>query len=224
MSPHGSMVCSALRAKAGGSISFLKRGGAVRRVADRGTEPRFSPDGKLISYSARMGDGRTAGLIVPTAGRPCCRVKPDSPHSLTPIWSPDGGHVAFLSATDAQETAYDWWVAPVEHEAASGRRPMRTFASDLLASERIGYLFQRVEIRWIGTAIRCVPAARGGRHAVWREGTGLEAAGPCRQCWRVPLAQAFESETEKHTRPVLQPRVAREQHLVSGERGGRCRA
>ncbi len=92
-------------------IRDLARGDVTRLGGERGgaSNPRWSPDGKLIAYFGRAGD--SSGVIVAHADGSSPRfiasvsgtnaVLPSTGERLA--WSPDGKHVAFVSSTPGPE-------------------------------------------------------------------------------------------------------------------------
>ncbi len=58
-------------------------------------DPRFSPRGELVAY-AHTGDGRNIWVKQVNGGNPYL-VTNDQWLNFTPIWSPDGGRIAFIS-------------------------------------------------------------------------------------------------------------------------------
>jgi Tol biopolymer transport system component len=123
----------------GGIYVVSTTGGEALKIADLGYSPRFSPDSAWIAYAARTQTGRTAAFIVPASGGKSIDLRPESPHSARPVWSPEGGHVIFISANTPEETSYDWWVAPVDSHGAPQVKPaVRTGAAALLARQGLG--------------------------------------------------------------------------------------
>jgi len=115
----------------GAQIVFSRRGAGLFVVGAFGGEPRlivstpwarsprFSPDGRLISYwtgfpaSAIAGDvpGALGSIfIVPVDGRPPREISTQLASARYPIWSPEGEHLLFLGEEDTDRKTHDWYV------------------------------------------------------------------------------------------------------------------
>jgi serine/threonine protein kinase len=94
-------------------------GGEPRLVAERGTRPRWSPDGKWIVYWVGPDDswgpdsGRKVFLLPASGGEPR-QFRPDFLTASAPVWSPDARYIIFMGLRDREQKENDWWVAPVE--------------------------------------------------------------------------------------------------------------
>lgn len=62
---------------------------------------RFSPDGKFIAYASPKGNGNAIYLKQIGSGEPFPN-RAELPDAASPIWSPDGLQIAFLSKRDGQ--------------------------------------------------------------------------------------------------------------------------
>ena len=96
---------------------------------NRDTTPVWSPDGRHVAFVRRQHDHREI-YVVDNDGRNLRRLtstpaKPDGVqgNSLSPAWSPDGSHIAFLS-----DRTGEWQIWVME---ADGRNPRALFASEL---------------------------------------------------------------------------------------------
>lgn len=121
-SPDGSRLVFISGRDGGGIYIVNALGGGLRKVAGRGLFPRFSPDGSEIVYAAdpQWAPGYHRRLFrVPARGGtpepliPGWGVRPP-PHSVGPVFSPDGRLVIFSGAPLDEPRQDDWWVAPVD--------------------------------------------------------------------------------------------------------------
>jgi TolB protein len=66
------------------------------------TDPAIAPDGASIAYCVRTGSQGAALRIAPmTAGGPVINLSDGSVSDRSPVWSPDGAHLVFVSNRDA---------------------------------------------------------------------------------------------------------------------------
>jgi Tol biopolymer transport system component/DNA-binding winged helix-turn-helix (wHTH) protein len=126
----------------GAHIVFSRRDAGLYVVGALGGEPRlivrtpwartpkFSPDGKWISYWTGFPASVVAGGI-PGALGSVFIVSSDgsSPRGITtplasaryPIWSPEGDHILFLGEENPDQKTHDWYIIPV-----NGGKAMKT--------------------------------------------------------------------------------------------------
>ena len=93
-------------------------GGLARRLTSfQGTaeNPKFSPDGKLIAFSAQYG-GNVDVYVIPAEGGEPKRLTWHPGGDVVQGWTPDGKSVVFASgrATSAPNAAPRFWTVPVE--------------------------------------------------------------------------------------------------------------
>lgn len=91
----------------GGDIWVVPRtGGQARRLTaspDFDTDPRFSPDGTLIAFTATVA-GNTDVYVVPTAGGDATRLTYHPAVDVVRGWTPDGRRVLFASSRNTLPT------------------------------------------------------------------------------------------------------------------------
>ena len=124
LSPDGGMIAFRSNRQGGGVYVMPSFGGQERLLAPRGNNPRFSPDGKWVTYwigeAVNYSPSATAFIVPATGGTPK-QLQPSFADARYPIWTPDGEHILFQgvdvwkSNTDPNP---DWWVAPLDGGAA----------------------------------------------------------------------------------------------------------
>lgn len=122
-SPDSSRIVFRSEREGGGIYIVPALGGLEQRIADLGRNPRFSPDGKWITYW--VGDlgffGRRRMFVVPAAGGQPRQIQPDFYFAAHPVWSPDSSRLLFRGARDSKTSEaglLDWWVTPLDGGAA----------------------------------------------------------------------------------------------------------
>ncbi|HSA96420.1 MAG TPA: protein kinase, partial [Acidobacteriota bacterium] len=124
----------------GGVYEVGVLGGERRRIAERGTRPRYSPDGEWIAcvdVPATLDTELVKMLLVPARGGTPVPFLPDfcvvsvmTGGGL--VWSPDGRRILFNGRRIGDPTSLDWWVAPV-----GGGPPVRTGAHRALTMNEV---------------------------------------------------------------------------------------
>ena len=113
----------------GGGIYVMPAhsGGEARLLVSEAHGPRFSPDGRWLSYSKgpgrfsmdkALGFNATTYLISPTGGE-SRRLLPNFEYVATPVWSPDG-HRLLVTAGRTKFDEPEWWVVTLD-----GQEPLR---------------------------------------------------------------------------------------------------
>ncbi|MGB2908118.1 MAG: protein kinase [Candidatus Aminicenantaceae bacterium] len=121
-SPDGSKI--AFRSTRGGGSGIYEigtLGGQVRRLADRGRLPKYSPDGSWISFITIPAYEETRlnkMFLIPAQGGDPIPFQPEFcivnlGTNLGPVWSPDGQYLIFNGRRTDDPDSLDWWVAPV---------------------------------------------------------------------------------------------------------------
>jgi Tol biopolymer transport system component len=192
-SPDGTKIVFRSERDNGGIYVIGVLGGDVRRIADAGTAPHFSPDGSLIAYVVMPAslDSRLFDLyLVPAKGGAPRPFHPEFrmgfvSQGAAPVWSPDGKALLFDGALDADPASADWWVLPIE-----GGEPVRTRAvANLALSPAVRYpsVWLGRDLYYVsGTTIEGVNIFRASIDPKTRQITGPAAAvtgGPGMKVW-----------------------------------------
>ena len=79
--------------------------GTIRRLADQGGSPSWSPDGQQIVFVSGR-DGNDEIYVMDSDGSNPRRLTDDIADDVSPSWSPDGRHIAFVSDRDGNDEIY----------------------------------------------------------------------------------------------------------------------
>lgn len=169
ISPDGRFVTFRSGRNGGGIHVVPSAGGEVRKITDFGYNPRFSPDGAWIAYSARTQSARTGAFIVQVTGGKPIDLRPESAHSTGPVWSPRGDQVILLSAETSDTSSNDWWVVPVDLSSAPKINPaIRTGAAAHLAREGFGTMGSLFEpCQWFEDSILFTFPPHSNQSQIW---------------------------------------------------------
>jgi serine/threonine protein kinase len=134
-SPDGGHVVFVSDRDGGGIYVVPALGGGARRIADRGELPRFSPDGKWISFSRSESDRESRNFKkiyrVPSTGGRAIAVETGLPLVGSPVWSPDGTRLLFMGSEDpwgiGAVPSFDWWIVPSAGGEAAGLNARAAF-------------------------------------------------------------------------------------------------
>jgi tricorn protease len=112
-----------------------RSGGAARRLTSfqgQTQNPRLSPDGKLVAFSAEYA-GNTDVYVVPVEGGQPRRLTWHPSADVVQGWSPDGKAIMFASprATWAPNAAPRFWTVPVEGGVETAMPMPRAFQGKL---------------------------------------------------------------------------------------------
>lgn len=125
--------------KDGGGIYMVPAlGGDPVLLAPRGRNPRFSPDGKSLTYwegrEGSMIPGLSKAFVLDIASGSTRQLQTDLAWAQYPLWSPDGGTILLygMPKVALSRSAVDWWLVP----AGGGKaRQLRLRDSAPLARE-----------------------------------------------------------------------------------------
>jgi eukaryotic-like serine/threonine-protein kinase len=97
-SPDGSKIVFRSDRSGGGLYVISPLGGDARKIADRGRQPRFSPDGKWIAYWIGERHGALLGTvwIVPSAGGEPKEITSTGRSGEDPVWAADSKGVVVV--------------------------------------------------------------------------------------------------------------------------------
>jgi Tol biopolymer transport system component len=121
--PDGSKIVFHSSRNSGGIYEIPAFGGESRLLARGGFDPRVSPDGDFVAYwiggenVANSVPGSGAVYIVPIGAGPPRRIAPALSAARFPIWSPDSKKILFVGYSSSKaydNSALDWWVAPID--------------------------------------------------------------------------------------------------------------
>jgi len=102
---------------AGGGIYVVPSGGGAERLLiANGRRPRYSPDGKWLTYwiqGKESASGRDELYVLPLRGGPARRILPEFTSATLPNWSSDGKHLLFRGTSGSPRTL-NWWVVDAE--------------------------------------------------------------------------------------------------------------
>ena len=99
-SPDGARIVFRSERDGGGVYTVASTGGAPQLLVKGGRDPRFSPDGRWISYWS--GDplqprGASVWVIASSGGQPV-QILPEFADARYPVWAPDGKRLLFVIA------------------------------------------------------------------------------------------------------------------------------
>jgi Tol biopolymer transport system component len=186
-SPDGASVVFA-KPEGGGIYVVAASGGEPRLLASvsRAHSPRFSPDGRWVTFWTGLPSwviaatpGATGGVfVVPAEGGSPRPLVPDFVDARHPLWSPDGKRILFLGQTGREVglASLDWYLVDRE-----GGVPIRTGALELL--REAGVSGWPIPGAWYGDAVIFSTYDEGASN-VWQlsvsSSTGRATGSPAR--------------------------------------------
>jgi Tol biopolymer transport system component len=122
ISPDGTQVVFRSWRKEEGIWSVSASGGEAKLLAPEGYRPRFSPDGKWISFVA-VGEDKTAHIFtIPANGGVAERLDYGTEEAGCSVWSPDGAEIVFNARGASGE--FDFWRAKARGTRGAAARPL----------------------------------------------------------------------------------------------------
>jgi serine/threonine protein kinase len=166
LSPEGNSI--AYRSEAEGSAIYINAalGGNERLLVKYGRNPRYSPDGKSITYwTGEWGHfvlptGKI--FVVPATGGEPRQLRPEFADARYPIWM-DGRHImfqGFLPGEGSPDERADWWVTDLD-----GTELVKTGAFDYLRQQDLRLYFSPPCL-WKNAII--FSASKGNSTNLWR--------------------------------------------------------
>jgi Tol biopolymer transport system component/predicted Ser/Thr protein kinase len=171
----------------GGGIDVVPaEGGSLpRRVAPRGREPRFSPDGgRVVYWTGDLYRGGRTYVVDVDGGAPAV-VFPEALWTRSAVWAPDGSRL-LVFAQARGDSPSDWWVVPLD-----GGSPMATGVSSAFpALQKRSENHTRFS-RWLDD----------GRVWFW----SMNLTEVRTELWAVPIADRTGEITGEPVRTLLAP-------------------
>jgi eukaryotic-like serine/threonine-protein kinase len=134
ISPDGEWVAFRSGRDGGGIFMAPRSGGPATQLFADGYEPRFSPDGRSLVFSASGAGGPRALFVLEIGTRNSRHIDTPGGDARCPIWTPDGESILFLDRPERARRSYDWYVIPAFRPAAGG--PQGVGLAEVLKRQR----------------------------------------------------------------------------------------
>ena len=188
-SPDGTRIAFSSSREGSGVYVMSALGGAAQRVADGGFRPRFSPDGKWISY--QTGDrlagagGTSAVYLIPAIGGTPTRLAESLFTVAAAVWSPNSKSLLLFGAEGSflYQRALDWWIVDLD-----SRELKKTGLLDALRGRRLAPADATTATQHLMPVVNCwtddfivFTAFQGQTSNIWKlpvSASGLDVARP----------------------------------------------
>ena len=197
IAPDGSSVV--FRSERGGGGIYFRpidsSSGTERLLASKGRNPRFSPDGREITYWVGDPDVTIASgkvYVLSLSGGHPVPLAADFKDARFPVWSSDGRSILFSGCRTGQEpmpACSDWWIT-----TADGKMVHNTRALAHLIKQKI-YPVDAIGA-WHGNAV-LFSAINGVETSIW------ELTLPARESAAIPKPEQLTAWDARDTNPSL---------------------
>jgi eukaryotic-like serine/threonine-protein kinase len=138
-SPDGTMIAFRSEKDGGGIYVAPSLGGSPVLLAPRGRNPRFSPDGRWVTYSVggeAVSNAGSAGVFIVNPGGGVPRaIHPEMATATNPVWSSESDRLLVLGRRNGNAPAraeLDWWILPID-----GGTPLRSGAYARMDTQKL---------------------------------------------------------------------------------------
>ncbi|MEO7652547.1 MAG: protein kinase, partial [Bryobacteraceae bacterium] len=137
-SPDGTQIVFRSEREGGGVYVVPALGGEARLMVPKGSNPKFSPDGKTIAF--QIGGFLMASeiFLVPAAGGKPARLQTNVAWAAEPVWSPDGKKILF-AGSESRRDRDAWYTVSIDGGKAHKLRELSgtSFAAAWLADGQL---------------------------------------------------------------------------------------
>ena len=197
ISPDGAQIAFRSWRQPEGIWIIPAAGGEAKPLAKGGYSPRYSPDGKWLTFYAAGMDETAHIFVIPAAGGVPERIDYGTREAGCPVWSPDGSEIVF-EARSINKGEFDFWIANAQGERNQLSRQLGLQA--MLAAEKLPRIYSNADCAqdWIDGRLFFV-THRGQTSFLFQ--ASLTPAGKISRLEAVPSAIGAEGVRAIH-RPV----------------------